>query len=95
MRISAVIIKSCIEHLMVVYFAKRKYGHFCSVTKRDLPLCFLLQILEKIVENPSNRICADCGMKGKTRRKVNFHFIGQTRGLIKVNKNLVAIQMSC
>ena len=29
-------------------------------------LCFCLgQILEKVWENPSNRRCADCGMKGK------------------------------
>ena len=46
---------------------------FVWVTTQDLPLCFLLQILEKIVENPSNRICADCGMKG--------NFTGQTPGL--------------
>ena len=36
------------------------------IITQDLPLYFLLQILDKIVENPSNLICADCGMKGKT-----------------------------
>ena len=53
---------------------------FCLGDNTGLLLCFLLQILDKIWENPCNRICADCGMKGRTF-KVNFHFTVQILGL--------------
>ena len=53
-----------------MYFVKTKdvkrFIFVWWIITQDIPLYFLLQILDKIVVNPSNLRCADCGMKGKT-----------------------------
>ncbi|KAJ7371855.1 phosphatidylinositol-3,4,5-trisphosphate binding [Desmophyllum pertusum] len=42
------------------------------------------RILEKVRENPSNRYCADCGMKDPVWASVNFVFVFAQNVLVSI-----------